>query len=61
MLITIIYIGSSNNLFQDVVRDYEKRIKNMGRNIGLKDIIYKEIRNSNKKILMKKKMRKLKN
>ena len=27
MLITIIYIGSSNNLLQDVVRDYEKRIK----------------------------------
>ena len=49
MLITIIYIGSSNNLLQDVVRDYEKRIKNIGRNIGLKEIIYKEIKNSNKK------------
>tara|TARA_Y100000996_G_scaffold171225_1_gene133124 strand:- start:115 stop:588 length:474 start_codon:yes stop_codon:yes gene_type:complete len=49
MLITIIYIGSSNNLFQDVVRDYEKRIKNLGRSIGLKEIIYKEIKNSNKK------------
>ncbi len=43
MLITIIYIGSSNNLLQDVIRDYEKRIKNIGRNIGLKEIIYKEI------------------
>ena len=49
MLITIIYIGSSNNLLQDVVRDYEKRIKNIGRSIGLKEIIYKEIKNSNKK------------
>ena len=49
MLITIIYIGSSNNLLQDVVRDYEKRIKNIGRNIGLKEIIYKEIKKSNKK------------
>jgi len=49
MLITIIYIGSSNNLLQDVVRDYEKRIKNLGRSIGLKEIIYKEIKNSNKK------------
>ena len=49
MLITIIYIGSSNNLFQDIVTDYEKRIKNLGRSIGLKEIIYKEIKNSNKK------------
>ena len=55
MLITIIYIGSSNNLLHDIVRDYEKRIKNMGRNIGLKDIIYKEIRNSNKKNINEKK------
>ena len=55
MLITIIFIGSSNNLLQDVVRDYEKRIKNIGRNIGLKDIIYKEIKNSNKKNITEKK------
>ena len=55
MLITIIYIGSSNNLLHDIVGDYEKRIKNMGRNIGLKDIIYKEIRNSNKKNINEKK------
>ena len=55
MLITIIYIGSSNNLFQDVVRDYEKRIKNLGRSIGLKEIIYKEIKNSNKKNATEKK------
>ena len=55
MLITIIYIGSSNNLLQDVVRDYEKRIKNIGRNIGLKEIIYKEIKNSNKKNITEKK------
>jgi len=55
MLITIIYIGSSNNLLQDVVRDYEKRIKNIGRNIGLKEIIYKEIKNSNKKNVTEKK------
>ena len=55
MLITIIYIGSSNNLFQDVVRDYEKRIKNLGRSIGLKEIIYKEIKNSNKKNTTEKK------
>ena len=55
MLITIIYIGSSNNLFQDVVRDYEKRIKNLGRSIGLKEIIYKEIKNSNKKNAIEKK------
>tara|TARA_A100000164_G_scaffold271775_1_gene243710 strand:+ start:321 stop:794 length:474 start_codon:yes stop_codon:yes gene_type:complete len=55
MLITVIYIGSSNNLFQDVVRDYEKRIKNIGRNIGLKEIIYKEIKNSNKKNAIEKK------
>ena len=55
MLITIIYIGSSNNLFQDVVRDYEKRIKNLGRSIGLKEIIYKEIKNSNKKNITEKK------
>ena len=55
MLITIIYIGSSNNLFQDVVRDYEKRIKNLGRSIGLKEIIYKEIKNSNKKNVSEKK------
>ena len=39
MLITIIHIGSSNNLLQDIVIDYEKRIKNIGRIIGLKDII----------------------
>ena len=55
MLITIIYIGSSNNLFQDVVKDYEKRIKNIGRSIGLKEIIYKEIKNSNKKNITEKK------
>ena len=55
MLITIIYIGSSNNLLQDVVRDYEKRIKNLGRSIGLKEIIYKEIKNSNKKNITEKK------
>ncbi len=55
MLITIIYIGSSNNLLQDIVRDYEKRIKNIGRNIGLKEIIYKEIKNSNKKNITEKK------
>ena len=55
MLITIIYIGSSNNLLQDVVRDYEKRIKNLGRSIGLKEIIYKEIKNSNKKKATEKK------
>ena len=55
MLITIIYIGSSNNLLQDVVRDYEKRIKNLGRSIGLKEIIYKEIKNSNKKNTTEKK------
>ena len=55
MLITIIYIGSSNNLLQDVIRDYEKRIKNIGRNIGLKEIIYKEIKNSNKKNITEKK------
>ena len=55
MLITIIYIGSSNNLLQDVVRDYEKRIKNLGRSIGLKEIIYKEIKNSNKKNVTEKK------
>ena len=55
MLITIIYIGSSNNLLQDIVRDYEKRINNIGRNIGLKEIIYKEIKNSNKKNITEKK------
>ena len=55
MLITIIYIGSSNNLLQDVVKDYEKRIKNLGRSIGLKEIIYKEIKNSNKKNATEKK------
>ena len=55
MLITIIYIGSSNNLFQDVVRDYEKRIKNLGRSIGIKENIYKEIKNSNKKNATEKK------
>ncbi len=55
MLITIIYIGSSKNLLQDVVRDYEKRIKNLGRSIGLKEIIYKEIKNSNKKNATEKK------
>ena len=55
MLITIIYIGSSNNLLQDVVKDYEKRIKNIGRNIGLKEIIYIEIKNSNKKNTSEKK------
>ena len=55
MLITIIYIGSSNNLLQDVVRDYEKRIKNLGRSIGQKEIIYKEIKNYNKKNATEKK------
>ena len=55
MLINIIYIGSSNNLLQDAVRDYEKRIKNLGRSIGLKEIIYKEIKNSNKKNTTEKK------
>ena len=55
MLITIIYIGSSNNLLQDAVRDYEKRIKNIGRSIGLKEIISKEIKNSNKKNATEKK------
>ena len=55
MLITIVYIGSPNNSLRDVSREYEKRIKQIGKSIGLKNISYKSIKHSNKKNITEKK------
>ena len=49
MVIKIIYIGNTNNNLNGIYQDYTSRIKNIKKTIGLKDIIFKEIKNSNKK------------
>ena len=41
MLITIVYIGSPNNSLRDISKEYEKRINQIGKSIGLKKISYK--------------------
>lgn len=55
MLITIVYIGSPNNSLRDISKEYEKRINQIGKSIGLKNISYKSIKNSNKKNVIEKK------
>jgi len=49
MVIKIIYIGNTKNNLNGIYKDYTSRIKNIKKTIGLKDIIFKEIKNSNKK------------
>ena len=49
MVIKIIYIGNTKNNLNGIYQDYTSIIKNIKKNIGLKDIIFKEINNSNKK------------
>ena len=49
MVIKIIYIGNTKNNLNGIYQDYTSRIKNIKKTIGLKDIIFKEIKNSNKK------------
>ena len=49
MVIKIIYIGNTKNNLNSIYQDYTSRIKNIKKTIGLKDIIFKEIKNSNKK------------
>ena len=49
MVIKIIYIGNTKNNLDGIYQDYTSRIKNIKKTIGLKDIIFKEIKNSNKK------------
>ena len=49
MVIKIIYIGNTKNNLNGIYQDYISRIKNIKKTIGLKDIIFKEIKNSNKK------------
>ena len=55
MLITIVYIGSPNNSLRDISKEYEKRINQIGKSIGLKNISYKPIKHSNKKNVIEKK------
>ena len=55
MLITIVYIGSPNNSLRDISKEYEKRINQIGKSIGLKNISYKSIKHSNKKNAIEKK------
>ena len=55
MLITIVYIGSPNNSLRDISKEYEKRINQIGKSIGLKNISYKSIKYSNKKNVIEKK------
>ena len=52
MVIKIIYIGNTKNNLNGIYQDYISRIKNIKKTIGLKDIIFKEIKNSNKKNIM---------
>ena len=49
MVIKIIYIGNTKNNLNGIYQDHTSRIKNIKKTIGLKDIIFKEIKNSNKK------------
>jgi len=49
MVIKIIYIGNTKSNLNHIYQDYISRIKNIKKTIGLKDIIFKEIKNSNKK------------
>ena len=49
MVIKIIYIGNTKNNLNGIYQDYTSRIKNIKKTIGLKDKIFKEIKNSNKK------------
>ncbi len=49
MVIKIIYIGNTKSNLNHIYQDYISRIKKIKKTIGLKDIIFKEIKNSNKK------------
>ena len=49
MLIVINFIGNQSNSFNEDIIDYKKRIKIIGKNIGLKDILLRKIKYSNKK------------
>ena len=49
MLIVINFVGNQNNSFNETIIDYKKRIKIIGKNIGLKDILLRKIKHSNKK------------
>ena len=49
MLVVINFIGNQNNSFNETIVDYKKRIKIIGKNIGVKDILLKKIKHSNKK------------
>ena len=55
MLITIVYIGSPNNSLRDISKEYEKRINQLGKSIGLKNISYKSIEHSNNKNVIERK------
>ena len=52
MVIKIIYIGNTKSNLNHIYQDYISRIKNIKKTIGLKDIIFKAIKNSNKKNIM---------
>ena len=56
MVIKIIYIGNTKNNLNGIYQDYTSRIKNIKKTIGLKDIIFKEIKNSNKKSIRESKL-----
>ena len=49
MLIVINFVGNQNNSYNETIIDYKKRIKIIGKNIGLKDILLRKIKHSNKK------------
>ena len=49
MFITIAYIGNSNSKFDELERDYIKKIIRIGNTLGLKEIVLKKIKNSSKK------------
>ena len=49
MFITIAYIGNSNSKFDELERDYIKKIIRIGNTLGLKEIVLKKIKNSLKK------------
>jgi len=49
MFITIAYIGNSNSKFDEIERDYIKKINRIGNTLGLKEIVLKKIKNSPKK------------
>ena len=54
MLITIVYIGSPNNSLRDISKEYEKRINQIGKSIGLKIFHTNQSNIQIKKMLLKK-------